>query len=164
MQATIMQKKSRLGTLKSFIVMLNPLAYVGMYGHHIRIGYRANKKTKKFLAYHRNSTLYTMGTLILTFIINQQNSNYLKKNPKHLCSRVSNTTKVQVKNEIQKDFFFVYQAKKKFRTEKKIQKKNKMSICFIRILEQSAMNTITVKAKAVKTKLKMEIPPQHKSL
>ena len=37
-------KKSRLGTLKSFIVMLNPLAYVGMYGHHIRIGYRENKK------------------------------------------------------------------------------------------------------------------------
>ena len=42
-------KKSRLGTLKSFIVMLNPLAYVGMYGHHIRIGYRANKKTRNFL-------------------------------------------------------------------------------------------------------------------
>ena len=59
--------------------MLNPLAYVGMYGHHIRIGYRANKKSKKFLAYHRNSTLYAMGTLILTFIINQQNSNYVSK-------------------------------------------------------------------------------------
>ena len=42
-------KKSRLGTLKSFIVMLNPLAYVGMYGHHIRIGYRANKKPRNFL-------------------------------------------------------------------------------------------------------------------
>ena len=93
-----MQKKSRLGTLKSFIVMLNPLAYVGMYGHHIRICYRAKKKTKKFLAYHRNSTLYTyvhtLGTLILTFIINQQNSNYLKKNIEHFYSRIPNTTGV----------------------------------------------------------------------
>ena len=89
-----MQKKSRLGTLKSFIVMLNPLAYVGMYGHHIRIGYRANKKSKKFLAYHRNSTLYTMGTLILTFIINQQNSNYLKKILEHFYPRIPNTTGV----------------------------------------------------------------------
>ena len=158
-----MQKK-QIGDLEIIHCYVEPFGICRYVWTSYQDRLQSKEKTKKFLAYHRNSTLYTMGTLILTFIINQQNSNYLKKNPEYLCSRVPNTTKVQVKNEIQKDFFFVYQAKKKFRTEKKIQKKNKMSICFIRILEQSAMNTITVKAKAVKTKLKMEIPPQHKSL